>query len=134
MKFTKPIIRHLQDYWGKITRQLCNELYHQLHINKVKRGSITIKVNKWQVKLNLAFIDNSWQINRNDPYGSIVVHAVISFIMNKPHHNDEPMEVTLDHARLFFHVVSCICCNATKVVSDYIFNKILAHISFGNLN
>jgi hypothetical protein len=83
--------------------------------------------------LSLAFIDNSWQINGNDPYGFVVVHAIVSFIMNMPHHNDEPMEVTLDHGRLFFHVVSCIFCNATNVVSDYNFQQNLSPHFFWQL-
>jgi hypothetical protein len=95
--------------------QLHNELYHQLHIDKPRRGSIVIKMNEWQVKLNLAFV--------NDPYGSIIVHAIVSFIMKRPHHNDEPMEVTLDHVRIFFHVVSYIFCITTKVISEYNFQQ-----------
>jgi hypothetical protein len=86
-------------------------------MDKPKKKSTTKEVNEWQAKLNFAFVNDSWWMDGNDPFGSTTLHATIYFIMKGPHHNDQPMEVTLDHVGLFFHVVSCTFCITLIVVS-----------------
>jgi hypothetical protein len=100
-------------------------------MEKPKRSSTTTKVNERQVRLNFAFANDSWRIDGNDPFGFVAMYATISFIMKRPHHNDQPMEVTFDHVRFFFHVVSYILCITLIIVSKYDFqHELLIHILF----
>lgn len=58
------------------------------------------------LKLNCSFLDDSRHTIGDDPFGSISVHVAVSLIMKGPCYNDRPMEITLDLACFFFHVVS----------------------------
>lgn len=73
------------------------------------------------LKLNCSFLDDSWHTIGNDPFGSASIHVLVSLIVKRPCYNDQPMEITLDLALFFFHVVSCSSIMFNISICDLLF-------------
>lgn len=125
----KPILHYLRDYRGKITGKLRTELYDQMGVPKPKnRRGRGEEVDVWLLKLKDLKDNDVWRMNEDDPFGSVAVHAAIALVMKGSHFDpNEPVEVTIEQAGFFFHVVSSCKISLHCIAIGIFINLILAN-------
>lgn len=90
------------------------KLYRLLELPKPCKRSATEEVDRWHMKLKELKIGDKWRTAGSDPYGSPSTHGAISLVMKGARYNDEPVQLTIELAAFFFHVVS---------FSSFVFHK-----------
>lgn len=117
MGLQKPILCYLRDYQGKITGKLRKELYDQLGVPKPKsRRGRSEELEVWLSKLKDLKDNHAWRTHEDDSFGSAAVHGAIALVMKGSHFDPlEAVEITIEQAGFFFHVVSLYNCSLTTL-------------------